>query len=142
MESLAHAPAALCVAGREGLRLVTELGSVHEVNVEAIDEVAQTLEHGVIPGVIRRRWVTGDDAIAKAREWIGYGFDDPAVARWIAVGVYEPAVAADLAGAGYEPRAALFISETIAGMPLGQALAEGDLSLADFERLFADGGGH
>lgn len=140
MESMAHTTAALCVAGREGLRLVSDRGTVHEVNVEAIDEVAETLKHGVIPGVVRRTWVATDDPIARAREWIGCGFDDPAVARWIAVGVYEPAVASELTTAGYEPKAAIFLEHDIAGMPLGQALAEGDISVADFERLFADGG--
>lgn len=86
---------------------------------------------------IKRRWIVGSSVVQTAHAWAGHGFGSCEVRAWLDAGVYKAAVAGALNHFDVSPRARGWSLE-VQGVPLGVAVSEARLGIADCLRIVAD----
>jgi hypothetical protein len=101
---------------------------------ESVAAIASVLRGKRVEDV-ERIHVTGPSAKATAADWHRYGFTPEGVHEWLEVGVYEASVAAEMRGLDVRPAGPVW-SEEVAGMRLGVAVSEGDISTPEVARMY------
>lgn len=100
----------------------------------AVAAISTILRGAAVEGV-ERVDVVGRSSRATAVDWYRYGCTPREVERWLEVGVYEAPVAAELRGLYVRPSGPVW-SEEVAGLRLGVAVSEGDISTPEVARMY------